>query len=267
MSTADVTRRPAVPRRPGDATWTPVDSRGLLSSADQALVHRFAQAVTELDQFRLRLPAVLHVMRDNQAGQPKGAMVTDRDGGPVPWCWLHEQDITACDADGYQCTGEIVTGPSDTTGQAAVVADRAARHHHELTHRMESIVRVARDIMGIEAGYPTGVLEDEEVEPSPGQDLCRACWKDSRYAQHIELRADGSPYYRGLCRWCGQQRKIIGGDKLPATNHAGDPPTWMVEMHHRGQRILPHHHARAAKAVATAVSRAEAKAKGKRKRR
>ncbi len=267
MTATDQPRPPrVVPRLVGDSAWTSAQSRGLLTSADQAMAHRFAQAVTELDHLRLRLPAVLRTMRDNQAGTPRSALAGPGPSAP-PWCWVHEQATTACDLDGWSCTGEMVDGPSDPTGAAALVADRSARHHHELGRRLELIARLAREVDAIAASYPASVLEVEDEPPSPGEDLCRACWKDNRYSQLIDTRTDGTRYYRYLCKWCGQRRKILGGDKLPAENPAGDPPTWMVEMHHRGQRVMPRHDAEAAAVIAKIVAKLAKRSKAKRARR
>lgn len=90
------------------------------------------------------------------------------------------------------------------------------------------VARVVAEIEQIVDLYPTAPVERAAVDdPGPGDEWCRCCWKDRKHCTPITLRPDGQPFYRGLCRWCGQTSKDLGAE----------PPTWLVAKRHRGERI------------------------------
>jgi len=232
--TITVTRRSEV-----GATWLGVDSRRPLSGKDQAMVTRLVEALMEADRLALELPAVLHLMRDHQAGQPRAQSLTPSTAGGD---WV-DDDV------------ERPTGHHDPTGDAAVRPDRAVSDQRQLHRHVEAAISHIDAAIAVANGYPTQAVEPADVEPTPGSELCKSCWKDRKYCQPVTLRPDGVPYHSGLCRWCGEARKSIGAD----------PPTWMLERRHRGERITTTMIEKA-KAEAQAQKIHKSKGKGKKRR-
>jgi hypothetical protein len=239
--------------------WVSADSRRLVSASEQDQVQRFTAVVHELESLSLRLAAVLHVMRECQAGQPQAAR-SHREGdddGRSPlgqlWCWEHERSLAVCiERDGLLCTGELGRDISDPVGNAAILADRATRDREMLLRRLEELTSKGMQVLGLAANYPTSSAELDNPEPDDevGTVWCRSCWKDNKACEPVYLRPGADkPLYAGLCLWCGRHRAAIGGAKLPATDQRGDPPTWMVEKHRRGDRVTKGDIDRAAKSV------------------
>lgn len=250
---------------PPAKTWRPVDTQQLLPAVDQELVARFAGAVQAAGGLTRRLPATLHVMRDNQAGQPRAA-APDAHGERVAWCWDHERTVAECDRAGLTCVGEIIAGASDPTGEAATVSDRAEHDRRALARALVRAATAVQEAVAITSAYPVVALVDEDQDPSPGEDLCRCCWKVHKYPKLIERKADGTPYYKGLCRWCGQMRRTLRGDRLGKVDPAGDPPTWLVANHLDGtvtQGMVD----KAQREIDAKVAKRAKTAKGKKRRR
>lgn len=201
-------------------------------------------------------PAVLAMMRDHMMGQPQAAHygpADDDDPDAEPgrkerarlWCWEHEQNTARCDEDQRRlaergidqpwCPGEQLTGPSDPVGNAAVVTDRAKIDHDQF---VSHIVRAKREFdraWAIASAWPAPSTP-EEPDAGPGEDLCRCCWKASKYPQLIERHRSGpkvgQKYYRYLCRWCGDTRRALGSTKRwDMSDPTGDPPTFLVQAH------------------------------------
>lgn len=212
--------------------WLEVDSRRHLSAVDRDVVARTLELARQADRVARVLPATLHLIRDNMAGQPRAAASDATGSGRRPWCWVHERSVDECDRAGEVCLGEVLSGPSDPVGDAAVSGDRAAGHHRELLRKLSVAANALEAAAAIMAGYPAqpAQLEEPGVDDEVGTVWCRACHKDDRYCQPITVRrSTGKPYYTGLCKWCGETSAVIGAD----------PPTWLVEKHHRGERVMP----------------------------
>ena len=251
----------------GVKTWISIDSRRVLSSADEELVGQVAAMHQDLDRLHRVMPATLHLLRDSMSGQPGSG-----GGGRPPWCWVHEREVRQCVEAGEFCRGEAIAGPSDVVGESAIRRDHAAEHRRALVRRVESARRELAEVVAIMAMYPAAPLRDDEEDPTPGEDLCRSCWKDNQYPQLIQTRpSNGKPYYRGLCRWCGQMRKAIGGDFFDPSDPIGDPPTWLVATKIRGDVITDTMVQKATSAMGKKVSAAKKKstasASSKRRRR
>jgi hypothetical protein len=239
--------------------WVSADSRRLVSASEQDQVQRFTAVVHELESLSLRLAAVLHVMRECQAGQPQAAR-SHREGdddGRSPlgqlWCWEHEQSLAVCiDRDGLLCTGELGRDISDPVGNAAILVDRATRDREMLLRRLEELTSKGMQVLGLAANYPTSSAELDNPDPDDevGTTWCRSCWKDNKTCTPITTRlSTGQRYYRDRCRWCGDMTKTIGGE----------PPTWLVAKHLRGERITTGHVDQAKKAVALTKKTKKAK--------
>lgn len=192
------------------ATWLSIDSRRALSARDQALVTRLGEALQAGDRLQLELPALLHLMRDHQAGQPRAQSLTPSTGSS------HIDD-----------DAERPTGHHDPTGDAAITPDRAAHHQREIRRHLELAITHLSQAITIGQSYPSQATEPEDIEATPGKEWCRSCWKDRKYCEPITMRPDGQPYYRGLCRWCGAF----------ASREGFEPPTDLVVLKHRGERI------------------------------
>ena len=208
-------------------TWTHIDSRRVMSAADQALVTRWGEALMAGDRIHLELPALMHLMRDAMAGQPQAAHAGER-GTPSAWCWAHERTVDACHRDDLLCSGEVTASHSDPAGNAAVSGDRAAADLRDVRRLVELHCRIVDQLHAVASRYPAHPEPRTDIEATPGEDWCRSCWRDGKYHEPIGQRANGQPYYRGLCRWCGQLAKTIG---------AALPPLDLVERKHRGERI------------------------------
>lgn len=204
--------------------WISIESRRVLALGDQELVLQLVDQVEEARQIAMRLPAILHVMREGMAGQPVASSSGD---GPSPWCWSHGRTVRECDEAGLVCAGELLSGPPDPTGNAAVSGDRAAGDLRRLRREVEQLQLLLGRVVKIAGAYPVEHLEREFVEATPGEDWCRSCWRDNKYCEPVSRRTNGQARYKGLCRWCGQALKDLGAL----------PPVWLVERRHRGERI------------------------------
>lgn len=209
-----------------EANWQPVDSRQHLTSADRSLVTRLGEALTAGDRLHLELPALLHLMRDHQGGQPRAAALGSG-ASPQAWCWNHERSVAECHKADLFCVGETINDHSDPTGEAGVDHDKAAEDARQIRRHIEAAVRALDAADNIANGYPFQAAKPAELEPTPGEDWCTSCFKDSHYLEPIALKADGSRKYAGLCRWCGE---------FKAANKF-EPPTSLLHARHRGERI------------------------------
>lgn len=206
--------------------WISIESRRHLALGDQELVLQFVDEVEQARQLAARLPAVLRVMRDDMAGHPRAAS-TGRGDGPPPWCWEHERSTLECDRAGLVCAGEVIAGPSDPTGSAAVIGDRAAENMRLLRREVEQLQLLLHRVVKLTAPYPTEHLEREFVEATPGDEWCRSCWRDDKHCEPITRKPNGRPYYDGLCKWCGSFR----------AEHGCNPPVVLLQRRHRGEVI------------------------------
>jgi hypothetical protein len=207
------------------ARWQPIDSRQAMAKPDADLLAQVLHAMPELYRLVRQFPAIMTMAREAMTGHPKAASLT-RNGEQRPWCWVHGQTTKECEEEGDNCAGELLTGPSDPTGNAALISDRAKRRHRDLTDRMSRLVHLVADAVAIAADFPV-----EPIEPAtltgPGEEWCRSCWKDDHYCEPITVDRHGHAYYAGLCRWCGDFNAANGFE----------PPTWILEARHRGERI------------------------------
>ena len=183
------------------ATWHGIDTRRLLPAADLALVTRLGEALMDADRLHLELPATLHQIR-----------------------WHHTEGIktdTSPDPD------EPPTGHSDPTGNAGIGPDRSAADLRRMRRLIETAIGAIEAATALAAGYPTQVHPPADVEPTPGEDWCLACWKDAKYHSPVALHPDGRRRFKGLCRWCGEFKAANGFE----------PPTWLLHEKHRGEHV------------------------------
>ena len=227
-----------------------------MPSAQADRLNRVRAASAALDRLVRELPGTWALMRDNLAGQPRAAAPDGR-GDPVAWCWVHERTVAECDRADMACTGEVLTGPADPTGTAALQGDRTARDHRELDRRLDKLASLVAEAEAITAGYPGAAMEVEGERPGPGEHHCRLCWLDGKRIKEIDLNTKGRPYYSGLCRRCGRWRSKLGGDL----------PTWFVHMLNEKEPIRPWHEKRARDQIQAAQPKPGKKAKKAKSRR
>lgn len=195
-------------------TWSPVDSRRILDDNDSQLLTRLVDALADAGHLALQLPALANIMRDHENGQPRAATYTPS-SAPAP----HATEDEA----------EAPTGHTDPTGDAGITHDQARRDERNLRKHLNTAIAAIYRATAIAAAYPAEAATRPEIEATPGEDWCRCCWKDDHYCEPIPLDTTGAPYYRGLCRWCGAFKAREGFE----------PPTNLVEVHHRGDRVTP----------------------------
>lgn len=232
-----------------------IETRQTVGSADADRLDRIRAAAAALDRIGRELPATWTLMRDNMSGHPR-ASAAGTGAGPSPWCWAHGRTIAECERDDELCAGEVITGPSDPTGTAALAGDRADRDRREMNRRLDKAAQLIREAEAIAAGYPGVATETEGAVPGPGDGFCRACWLDGQEIREVTLDAKGHPYYKGLCRRCGQWRSKLGGD----------PPTWFVHRLNHKQEIKPWHVRRASDQVAASNPKPGKKGRSKKAR-
>lgn len=231
--------------RPPVATagWRPAGAHHV-SASDQDTATRLGVLARMAPALARSAPAVLAMMRDNMTGQPQAAHYgsdgpDDRDPRSALWCFDHQCTADQCELprlaeDGTVlsgCAGVKLTGPSDPAGNAALLPDRAAADRAKFARHVERAARELDEALAIASAYPAVAMTPADADETPGDDICRAHWKCRKYAKLIERKGDGTPYYKGLCRWCGITRKALGGDRLGKGDPAGDPPTWLVQAH------------------------------------
>jgi len=217
-----------------------VETKSIVSGRDQQLVRNAAMVAAAAERVRRTLAPTISVIRDNQAGQPRAAHYEveggDDDRNPLAafWCWDHERTVAECVNAGMGCEGELGAARPDPTGNAAISGDPALRDLARVGQLLERANRTMLEVAAIMAAYPVAAQRDDDEPARPGEDLCRSCWKSNKYPKLIERKSNGHPYYAGLCRWCGQMRKTLRGDRLGKGDAAGDPPTFLVDAHLSG---------------------------------
>lgn len=235
-------------------------------SDDDATVSALGELTRLIPQLERTAPALFAAMRDHMNGQPQAAhYATATDAEDAPdfraglWCEAHEQTTDRCDARALDllkqrgwseaewradriyelpfCEGIAQgTGPSDPAGNAALVRDVAAQDLAAFRRHIGRALDEMRAAMAVRSGYPTVATPPPDDDGSPGADLCRSCWRCNSYPKLIELRpGTPTPYYQGLCRWCGSTRKGLLGSRgkqfVDQSDPTFDPPKRIVELH------------------------------------
>lgn len=116
------------------------------------------------------------------------------------------------------------------TGFYAQDARTAAAHLHgilpllpDMNHPVKSDVLRLRFLIAVAQSRRPRQLKSQEIAAAQAatDGWCRSCFRVNMF-EPVGLRPTGEPYYRDLCRWCGQNK----GDQ--------DQPTIdMVKIHHR----------------------------------
>jgi hypothetical protein len=164
--------------------------------------------------------------------QPSHQNRTDDDGYPIT---LNDPtgdgavDPTA-GADSYHPELVEALGWLDTAARQLVDAAR-----HRTTPEPETIERLlgwADYLIGLLAvATPHMPIARKELVLASLVDegWCTSCYRDRKYHQPIDTKKDGTPYYRDLCKWCGEFKG----------NHKILPPIELLDLHHQSRRISP----------------------------
>lgn len=207
-------------------------------------LNRLANALTQVDPHGRNL---VDRIRDSMQGHPRAqAYDTERSSGRL-WCWQHEQDLHQCHSDDLQCRGEALSGPSDPTGEAGVLSDRAAADMKRLTAIFAKLRSEADAGIRIANAYtPRPPSEHERSRTADENDPhCESCSR-VEIAKGVDWwvapHTNGSGHYRTtvgdtlteamwLCQWCRDHTMTRGC--LPSKDE--------LEQHRDGKRIrCPH---------------------------
>lgn len=178
---------------------------------------------------------VLAAMRDAMHGWPK-AQSYDRGGRrDTVWCDEHERELHRCHAERLDCAGAVITRPSDSTGDAAVLHDRASADRREHEADLLLIARAVRRMTDRSRRYRArSATEPERRNTSNDNDTgCDSCSrievvKGVRRWEPVfrnTVLSDSTP--ASLCSWCYGFTRDTG--RLPDRNE--------LEAHHRGERV------------------------------
>lgn len=224
---------PEIDTRP----WRSVDAP---PPADQAAVETATAQAKHLDQ------ALAHggrqlatALRNARLWQATGVRATgSRTSGPALWCDTHDRTLARCLEEHLDCTGRYQTR-SDPAGETAIELDhdQAAADHAELL----ALIRQLPRLVALVDRYQTRPGSGASL---PDVDWCRSCYRNDRKHEPVGRRPDGTPWYAGLCRWCGDFRAA----------HGVEPPVELLQKRHIGQRL-------STRDVTAALARAKAKAR------
>jgi hypothetical protein len=189
------------------------------------------QAATDLAAALATLDASVGLLVDSQNGHPRAARY-DRNGGRsgALWCWEHERDHSECEREAAACGGAPIVATSDPTGDAATRPDPAARTLHNIDQRALTIATAAQTLAAELARWAPPSSEMQRPDPGSAtapDGWCTSCWLADQAHVPISRRPDGTPYYAGLCRFCGTFK----------AEHGRIPPAPVLRERHAGKRI------------------------------
>lgn len=123
--------------------------------------------------------------------------------------------------------------PNDPTGEAATDADQDTSHR-DLRAALNTIATSSTDLLRL-LQVATPRIPERDPQHLVNQQLiadgwCTSCYRDNGYLEPIGTKPDGTPYYRGLCKWCGE---------FKARNKKQLPPENILRWRHEGRRITP----------------------------
>ena len=195
-----------------------------------------AEATELLDRCSTVLVTRLADMTEAQNGWPASSGWDTTPSGGSHWCWVHEQDVAACHADGVACDGEVVAGVGDRTGESALRKDRAASHRREVERLIVRVGADARRLEQLLSLYgPRHSTDSERKATALANERDVSCWSCARteVAKGV-ARWEPAKYHpevagerRQLCEWCYRWLREVGSL----------PPVTQLDRHHRGQQV------------------------------
>lgn len=194
------------------------------------LRHLLEQANRDLTAAQAILGPTLELIHNSLNGHPRAARYDRSTGRTALWCFTHQRDHQLCERDALPCGGTPVTAV-DPTGDAATQPDPAAKAERKIDRRITALALQAAVLAAeLHQWQPTST---DMQHPDPTSAVapdgwCTSCWRNDHQHEPITRRHDGTPYYAGLCQWCGEFR----------ANHAGQLPALAILRHrHQGGRI------------------------------
>lgn len=112
--------------------------------------------------------------------------------------------------------------------QDALSSDRVEADTIELRELLVQVSAIVRRIDTLCQPYrltPTS-SRTQALTEAP-KDWCTSCYRDNQHHEPVSIKRDGTAYYDGLCRWCG--------DFLKA--HSVLPTRALLEHRHTGRRV------------------------------
>lgn len=110
----------------------------------------------------------------------------------------------------------------------ATTNDKVEADTIELRELLVEIAAAVRRLDTLCAPYkPTPTSARAQALTEAPKDWCTSCYRDGQHHEPVSLKRDGSAYYEGLCRWCGDFHKAKGVI----------PPRKLLEYRHQGRRI------------------------------
>lgn len=112
--------------------------------------------------------------------------------------------------------------------QAAITSDKVECDTIELREIIVQMAALARRADRICQPYrlTDRSARDQAMSEAP-KDWCTSCYRDGQHHEPVGLKRDGTAYYDGMCRWCGDFLKAHG--ILPSRK--------LLEYRHEGRRI------------------------------
>lgn len=153
--------------------------------SDNGTIFGAAGILTKHCAMRTRLRKAIE---DNLAGQPKAASFesdrTTGHGGGL-FCWAHARDAIVCERalergdnlDG-PCNVESIMRPTDSTGEAGIVEDRARSDQRDLESIERQLIQLTDRLARLGDRYLPAHLPDKAGRAklaSPGQPACWFC--------------------------------------------------------------------------------------------
>ena len=188
------------------------------------------QTRSDLDAALTLLEPSLDLIHDSLNGHPKAARY-DRDGGRTQlWCWYHERDHSVCEMEASACGGTPIGG-HDPTGDAATQPDPAAHARRNIERHTRALHQTAQTLLAELARWQpaSSDMQHPDSRSATAPDgWCTSCWRPP-VSQHqpVSRRRDGTPYYAGLCKWCGDFK----------ATYARLPPTAVLVHRHSGRNV------------------------------
>lgn len=174
-----------------------------------------------------RTAAAITLLENSLNGHPRAARY-DRNSTrtTILWCDQHQRHHSICKLELRDCGGTPIT-TTDPTGDAALQPDEAATaladHDRDILAAHSILTRAARRAT---TWQPAVIAPIDRNSPTAPDGKCVNCWRDDKEQVDIARRADGTPYYAGLCGFCGGFR----------TDHGVLPPLAILKLHHARPR-------------------------------
>lgn len=122
--------------------------------------------------------------------------------------------------------------PSDRDLQDRLMDRAASRYHAEVKATIDRMrqdgARLVR-LMEIVNPAPAVTLKAGQMQLAQvaSEGWCVSCWRNDRKCEPIAKRPTGEPYYKDLCRGCGEWK----------AEHGQVPPLAILVLRHNGRRV------------------------------